>query len=385
MRIWPLCAALTLIICAAPAYADESPAATAAVTEAPQPDASAQLEAAGQSDASQAPDVTEQPDVLQVPVATGQPDASQAPDLTEQPDVSQVPVATEQPDASQAPAVTGQPEEYEVKTLIATARFASKPRIYTYNYLLGEYVCKLAEYDLVDGDSESMLITLTFPEQLSQALADFTDEERAFLLAMSMDALESMGLIVDAGEATELYGAPCITFAAYTGDMAWAGWATMNDKQVQFVLATGDDAGQEFLSTVTARRALEFSLDGNEVSYGGAVLRFPYSVNVDGGHASSANELTMERAELLAIPDMALLTGMDAEELLCKYLPEGAADVAAQALGKRQTLLYAYDDAELGVPVQGRLILLDDAVLRMEATFDNAGDAFMNDLYISED
>lgn len=361
MRIWPLCAALTLIICAAPAYADESPAETAAVTEAPRPDASAQFEAAGQ------------------------PDASQAPDVTEQPDASQVPIATEQPDVSQAHAVTAQPEEYEVKTLIATARFASKPRIYTYNYLLGEYVCKLAEYDLVDGDSESMLITLTFPEQLSQALADFTDEERAFLLAMSMDALESMGLIVDAGEATELYGAPCITFAAYTGDSAWAGWATMNDKQVQFVLATGDDAGQEFLSTVTARRTLEFSLDGDEVSYGGAVLRFPYSVNVDGGHASSANELTMERAELLAIPDMAMLTGMDAEELLCKYLPEGAADVAAQALGKRQTLLYAYDDAELGVPVQGRLILLDDAVLRMEATFDNAGDAFMNDLYISED
>jgi hypothetical protein len=372
MRVWPLCAALALIICAAPACADESPAATAAVTEAPQSGASAQLEATGQADASQTPAVT------------GQPNASQAPTVTAQLDASEAPEATAQPNALQAPLVTVQPEEYEVKTLIATARFASKPRIYTYNYLLGEYVCKLAEYDLVDDDSESMLMTLTFPEQLSQALAGFTDEERTFLLAMSMDALESMGFIVDAGEATELYGAPCIVFAAYTGDKTWAGWATMNDRQIQFVLATPDEVGQEFLSTVTARRTLEFLSDGYEVSYGGAVLRFPYSVDVQGGHALSENGLTMERAELLAIPDMAMLTGMDAEELLCKYLPEGASDVAAQALGKRQTLLYAHDDAELGVPVQGRLILLDDAVLRMEATFDNAGDVFMNDLYISE-
>ena len=41
-------------------------------------------------------------------------------------------------------------------------------------------------------------------------------------------------------------------------------------------------------------------------------------------------------------------------------------------------MLYAYDDESLDKPIQGRLILMDDCILRMEATFDNAGDAFMD-------
>ena len=66
----------------------------------------------------------------------------------------------------------------------------------TYNYLLGDNVCKFAEYCLTVEESECVLITLTFPDELRTALADFSDEDMASLLRMSMDALESVGFIL---------------------------------------------------------------------------------------------------------------------------------------------------------------------------------------------
>ena len=76
------------------------------------------------------------------------------------------------------------------------------------------------------------------------------------------------------------------------------------------------------------------------------------------------------------------VSGEDADELLYACVPEGAVDVSTQTLGDARTMLYSRDDAQLGEPVQGRLILLDGYVLRMEATFDNAGDAFMDGVYL---
>lgn len=277
-------------------------------------------------------------------------------------------------------------EAYDVTTLIATAQFASRPKISTYSYLLGDNICKFAEYCLRDGESECVLITLTFPDELSMALEDFSDEDMASLLRMSMDALESVGFLVDAGDEANLYDMPCRTFTAYSDTLTYAGWAVMNTRQAQFVLATPDEMGYDFLNTIKARRSIEFEKNGAEVSYGDLTLNFPYSVHTDGSSAQSKNDLTFEYAELLQIPDYRVIVGFadgDAQnDLLSEYLPEGAQDVSTQTLGSRSTMLYAYDDAELGKPLQGRLILMDDCVLRMEATFDNAGDAFMDGIYV---
>ena len=276
---------------------------------------------------------------------------------------------------------------YDVVTLLATAQFASRPRIYTYNYVLSDYKCKLAEYCYAADESECVLITLTFPDELSQALIDFSDEDMASLLRMAMDALESMGFLLDAGEASTLYDMQYRDFIAYTDTTEYVGWAVMDFRQVQFVLATIDDAGYDFLKTVKTRRLIEFTKDGSIVTYDDVTLVFPYSVEVNGNSALSTNSLTTERAELIQLSDYTLkngLTDSDAQiELLMQYVPEGAADVSSQIVGARTTLLYSYDDADLGKPVQGRIILMDDCILRMEATFDNAGDAFMDGVYVT--
>lgn len=280
---------------------------------------------------------------------------------------------------------TPQPEPYDVTTLLATARFDSRPRIDVYNYLLGDNVCRLAEYCLADGGSECVLITLTLPEELTAALADCSWEDMASILRMSLDALESLGFVLDAGEARDLYGRPLCVFDAYTSERTLAGWATMDARQAQFVLATGDEAGYRFLSSVTSRRELAFEREGSAVSFGGVTLTFPYTPEVEGASAVSENALTHLSAELIPLSDMTMLSGADAEELLHSCVPEGAADVSTQALGSVSTMLYACDSVELGRPVQGRLMLLEGCILRMEATFDNAGDAFMNDVYVAAD
>ena len=277
-------------------------------------------------------------------------------------------------------------DHYDVTTFLATARFSAQPRISTYNYLLGGNVCKFAEYCLTSDESECVLITITFPDELSTALADFSDEDMTSLLRMTMDALESVGFILEMGDATTLYNMPCRTFTAYTDTQTYAGWAVMDARQAQFVLATVDETGYDFLNTVKTRRDISFIKDGSELSYDDVTLSFPYSVDVEGSVARSENNLTLERAELIQISDYRVLTGFaddDAQHsLLSEYVQEDAQDISTQTLGSRTSMLYAYDDASLNKPIQGRLILMDDCVLRMEATFDNAGDAFMDGVYV---
>ena len=147
-------------------------------------------------------------------------------------------IAEEEPLSTEAPMTAA--EHYDVTTFLTTAQFAARPRISTYNYLLGDNVCKFAEYCLTVEESECVLITLTFPDELRTALADFSDEDMASLLRMSMDALESVGFILETGDATTLYDIPCRTFTAYTDTMTYAGWAVMDARQAQFVLATVD-------------------------------------------------------------------------------------------------------------------------------------------------
>lgn len=307
--------------------------------------------------------------------ASGAADAGEAP----------APTAAVTSAPEQAATEQSAPEPYDVTTLLATARFDSRPRIDVYNYLLGDNVCRLAEYCLTDGESECVLITLTLPEELTAALADCSWEDMASILRMSLDALESLGFVLDAGEARDLYGRPLCVFDAYTSERALAGWATMDARQAQFVLATGDEAGYRFLSSVTSRRELAFAREGSAVSFGGVTLTFPYTPEVEGASAVSENALTHLSAELIPLSDITMLSGADAEELLHSCVPEGAADVSTQALGSVSTMLYAYDSEALGRPLQGRLMLLEGCILRMEATFDNAGDAFMNDVYVAAD
>ena len=316
---------------------------------------------------------------------------------TEESEQTEEPLETESDDDSaqtddtseQADQTEETSDPYDVVTLLATAQFASKPRIYTYNYALSDYICKLAEYCYTADESECVLITLTFPDELSEALADFSDEDMASLLRMTMDALESMGFLLDAGEASTLYDMQYRDFIAYTDTTEYAGWAVMDSRQVQFVLATIDDAGYDFLKTVKTRRSIEFTKDGSNVSYDDVTLVFPYSVDVSENTALSTNSLTTERAELIQLSDYTVINGItdsdDQTELLSQYVPEGAADVSTQTVGSRATMLYSYDDEDLGKPIQGRLILMDDCILRMEATFDNAGDAFMDGVYVTTD
>ncbi len=294
-------------------------------------------------------------------------------------------IAEEEPSSTEAPMTATEP--YDVTTFLTTAQFAARPRISTYNYLLGDNVCKFAEYCLTVEESECVLITLTFPDELRTALADFSDEDMTSLLRMSMDALESVGFILETGDATTLYDMPCRTFTAYTDTMTYAGWAVMDARQAQFVLATVDETGYDFLNTVKTRRNISFIKDGSRLSYDDVTLSFPYSVSVDGNVAHSENDLTLERAELIQISDYRVLTGFADDDvqhsLLSEYVPEGAQDVSTQALVSRNSMLYAYDDESLDKPIQGRLILMDDCILRMEATFDNAGDAFMDGAYVA--
>ena len=216
-------------------------------------------------------------------------------------------IAEEEPSSTEAPMTAAEP--YDVTTFLTTAQFAARPRISTYNYLLGDNVCKFAEYCLTVEESECVLITLTFPDELRTALADFSDEDMASLLRMSMDALESVGFILETGDATTLYDMPCRTFTAYTDTMTYAGWAVMDARQAQFVLATVDETGYDFLNTVKTRRDISFIKDGSRLSYDDVTLSFPYSVSVDGNVAHSENDLTLERAELIQISDYRVLTG----------------------------------------------------------------------------
>lgn len=286
---------------------------------------------------------------------------------------------------AEAEADTTEAEPYEVTTLLVTARFASRPRISTYNYLLGDSVCRLAVYEYTKDDTRAYVITLTFSEELAQALDGASYEDSKSMLRMAMDALESLGFIAVSSGNVELYGRPCTLLSVYGEDADMTGWATINSREVVYILATGDDAGYEFLGTVASREQAEFTQDGYEVSFQGATLNFPYSVDVQGSEAVSRNARSYAYAELIQLPDLAVLAGVsgeDADELLYACVPEGAVDVSTQTLGDARTMLYSRDDAQLGEPVQGRLILLDGYVLRMEATFDNAGDAFMDGVYL---
>ena len=287
--------------------------------------------------------------------------------------------------AGTAEADTTDAEPYEVTTLLVTARFASRPRISTYNYLLGDSVCRLAVYEYTKDDTRAYVITLTFSEELAQALDGASYEDSESMLRMAMDALESLGFIAVSSGNVELYGRPCTLLSVYGEDADMTGWATINSREVVYILATGDDAGYEFLGTVASREQAEFTQDGYEVSFQGATLNFPYSVDVQGSEAVSRNARSYAYAELIQLPDLAVLAGVsgeDADELLYACVPEGAVDVSTQTLGDARTMLYSRDDVQLGEPVQGRLILLDGYVLRMEATFDNAGDAFMDGVYL---
>ena len=287
--------------------------------------------------------------------------------------------------AGTAEADTTDAEPYEVTTLLVTARFASRPRISTYNYLLGDSVCRLAVYEYTKDDTRAYVITLTFSEELAQALDGASYEDSESMLRMAMDALESLGFIAVSSGNVELYGRPCTLLSVYGEDADMTGWATIDSREVVYILATGDDAGYEFLGTVASREQAEFTQDGYEVSFQGATLNFPYSVDVQGSEAVSRNARSYAYAELIQLPDLAVLAGVsgeDADELLYACVPEGAVDVSTQTLGDARTMLYSRDDAQLGEPVQGRLILLDGYVLRMEATFDNAGDAFMDGVYL---
>lgn len=286
---------------------------------------------------------------------------------------------------AEAEADTTDAEPYEVTTLLVTARFASRPRISTYNYLLGDSVCRLAVYEYTKDDTRAYVITLTFSEELAQALDGASYEDSESMLRMAMDALESLGFIAVSSGNVELYGRPCTLLSVYGEDADMTGWATIDSREVVYILATGDDAGYEFLGTVASREQAEFTQDGYEVSFQGATLNFPYSVDVQGSEAVSRNARSYAYAELIQLPDLAVLAGVsgeDADELLYACVPEGAVDVSTQTLGDARTMLYSRDDAQLGEPVQGRLILLDGYVLRMEATFDNAGDAFMDGVYL---
>lgn len=287
--------------------------------------------------------------------------------------------------AGTAEADTTDAEPYEVTTLLVTARFASRPRISTYNYLLGDSVCRLAVYEYTKDDTRAYVITLTFSEELAQALDGASYEDSESMLRMAMDALESLGFIAVSSGNVELYGRPCTLLSVYGEDADMTGWATIDSREVVYILATGDDAGYEFLGTVASREQAEFTQDGYEVSFQGATLNFPYSVDVQGSEAVSRNARSYAYAELIQLPDLAVLAGVSgegADELLYACVPEGAVDVSTQTLGDARTMLYSRDDAQLGEPVQGRLILLDGYVLRMEATFDNAGDAFMDGVYL---
>ena len=287
--------------------------------------------------------------------------------------------------AGTAEADTTDAEPYEVTTLLVTARFASRPRISTYNYLLGDSVCRLAVYEYTKDDTRAYVITLTFSEELAQALDGASYEDSESMLRMAMDALESLGFIAVSSGNVELYGRPCTLLSVYGEDADMTGWATIDSREVVYILATGDDAGYEFLGTVASREQAEFTQDGYEVSFQGATLNFPYSVDVQGSEAVSRNARSYAYAELIQLPDLAVLAGVsgeDADKLLYACVPEGAVDVSTQTLGDARTMLYSRDDAQLGEPVQGRLILLDGYVLRMEATFDNAGDAFMDGVYL---
>ena len=94
---------------------------------------------------------------------------------------------------AEAEADTTDAEPYEVTTLLVTARFASRPRISTYNYLLGDSVCRLAVYEYTKDDTRAYVITLTFSEELAQALDGASYEDSESMLRMAMDALESWG------------------------------------------------------------------------------------------------------------------------------------------------------------------------------------------------
>ena len=50
-------------------------------------------------------------------------------------------IAEEEPSSTEAPLTAAEP--YDVTTFLTTAQFAARPRISTYNYLLGDNVCEV--------------------------------------------------------------------------------------------------------------------------------------------------------------------------------------------------------------------------------------------------
>lgn len=296
--------------------------------------------------------------------------------------------AAENAAASLPPEIPAQRAEqsYCVNTLSMSACFPEKPRIEVYNYILGDSVCRMAEYKLCSDESEAYLISLTFPAELASALEGASYEELNSLLRLAMGVPESMGFIALADDTFPLYDNPCALISAYTDYNQYTGWATAHSDEIVFVMATDDAMGRTFLGSATTGHAPAFAAEGNELHFQNVTLNFPYAPQVEGGRAEISNARTLARAELIQLPDAAVIwdtyDGARIMETLEKYLPANAADVSAQMLGGTYTMLYAFDDAALSAPVQGRLFMLDGCVLRMEATFDNAGDAYMDGVYL---
>ena len=275
-------------------------------------------------------------------------------------------------------------ESYAVNTTLQRMTFPAKPRIDIYNYLVGDCVCRLVKYDLQRGDSRCMLLSLTLTNELRDRLIDADMETRQSLMRMCLDMVEAFGFVLNAGDYDALYGNAVQPLAAFNDELSLSGWAAMSPAQLNVLLATSDDDGYDFLASVYTNTTLEFEQSGDALRYAGANLTFYFPVEVHGGRAVAQSGASLATAELIQLPDLPLIAGIDsgdAYSLLLSAVPENAQEITMVNLGGTPTLTYYYENDE-GRPLQGRVALTLPCALRAEATLDNPGDAYMNDFYI---
>lgn len=283
-----------------------------------------------------------------------------------------------------AQAETAADVPYPVETLSLALEFPAKPQISVNNALVGEYTCRLADYELRRGKSICALLSLTFTDELRGALEGMSFEDRASMLRMCMALLEDRGLVVALNQYISLYGDVCLTFGAYGEEGTFIGWAALNPSQLSIVMASPDSDGYAFLGSVYSHAQLSFNKDGRTLSHGSVYIEPPFAMEAEGGSAECTNSVTHLTAELIQLPDLALIGAEGGDmgyDMLARHIPSGAADITQSSIGGAAAMDYTYEGAQTGAPMQGRLIMAGDCILRMEATIDNAGDAYMDSVY----
>ena len=233
-------------------------------------------------------------------------------------------------------------ESYPVKTLLNTATFPEKPEISNCTALLGADNCRLSEYDLVCEDTEMLLLTLSFPDTLSQGLADADDATMQSILRMSMDILESLGFVVYSQETPRVLPCESRMLSVMTSEKEYFGWAEISFDQIVYVLSETTQTGYEFLLSVFSPLTEGFvSSDARTLTFGGVTLTFPEAPEV----SETAAVCGSLRAEILPLPDLFLLLEDEAASAayVQQQLPSGAVDLAESYMGSVYTVSYAYD------------------------------------------